>query len=94
MAQAASHAPKGAHAATAGAHNAPAHGGEGGARAASGPGFMLVVTGPSGAGKGTLVSHLLKTRPSCVFSVSATTRCVAAVSPMAASTSSWSLRSS
>jgi guanylate kinase len=35
---------------------------------------MLVVTGPSGAGKGTLVSHLLKTRPSCVFSVSATTR--------------------
>ena len=38
------------------------------------PGFILVVTGPSGAGKGTLVSHLLKQRPGCVFSVSATTR--------------------
>lgn len=37
-------------------------------------GFILVVTGPSGAGKGTLVAHLLKQRPECVFSVSATTR--------------------
>ena len=37
-------------------------------------GFILVVTGPSGAGKGTLVEHLLKQRPDCVFSVSATTR--------------------
>lgn len=37
-------------------------------------GFILVVTGPSGAGKGTLVSQLLKQRPECVFSVSATTR--------------------
>jgi guanylate kinase len=39
-----------------------------------GTGFLLVVTGPSGAGKGTLVDHLLKQRPDCVFSVSATTR--------------------
>ena len=45
-----------------------------GASAAPGPGFILVVTGPSGAGKGTLVSHLLHVRPNCVFSVSATTR--------------------
>jgi guanylate kinase len=37
-------------------------------------GFILVVTGPSGAGKGTLVEQLLKQRPDCVFSVSATTR--------------------
>jgi guanylate kinase len=37
-------------------------------------GFLLVVTGPSGAGKGTLVEQLLKARPDCVFSVSATTR--------------------
>jgi len=74
MAQAASHAPKGTHATAASAHSAAARGGDSGVRAASGPGFILVVTGPSGAGKGTLVSHLLKTRPSCVFSVSATTR--------------------
>ena len=39
-----------------------------------GTGFLLVVTGPSGAGKGTLVEHILKQRPDCVFSVSATTR--------------------
>ncbi len=38
------------------------------------PGFILVVTGPSGAGKGTLVARLLEQRPECVFSVSATTR--------------------
>lgn len=37
-------------------------------------GFILVVTGPSGAGKGTLVARLLEQRPDCVFSVSATTR--------------------
>jgi len=37
-------------------------------------GFLLVVSGPSGAGKGTLVSGLLEQRPDCVFSVSATTR--------------------
>ena len=40
----------------------------------AGPGFILVVTGPSGAGKGTLVEHLLRQRPDCVFSISATTR--------------------
>ena len=40
----------------------------------TGTGFLLVVTGPSGAGKGTLVEQLLKSRPDCVFSVSATTR--------------------
>jgi guanylate kinase len=37
-------------------------------------GFLLLVSGPSGAGKGTLVSYLLAHRPGCVFSVSATTR--------------------
>jgi len=42
--------------------------------AGKGAGFILVVTGPSGAGKGTLVEHLLRERPDCVFSVSATTR--------------------
>ena len=42
--------------------------------AKTGTGFLLVVTGPSGAGKGTLVEQLLKHRPDCVFSVSATTR--------------------
>jgi len=42
--------------------------------AATDTGFILVVTGPSGAGKGTLVEQLLKQRPDCVFSVSATTR--------------------
>lgn len=37
-------------------------------------GFLLVVSGPSGAGKGTLVERLLKERPECVFAVSSTTR--------------------
>jgi guanylate kinase len=37
-------------------------------------GFMLVVSGPSGAGKGTLVERLVKARPECVFSISSTTR--------------------
>lgn len=37
-------------------------------------GFVLVVSGPSGAGKGTLVERLMKARPECVFSISATTR--------------------
>ena len=42
--------------------------------AKSSVGFLLVLTGPSGAGKGTLVEHIVKQRPNCVFSVSATTR--------------------
>jgi len=37
-------------------------------------GFLLVLSGPSGAGKGTLVERLLQSRPDCVFAVSATTR--------------------
>ena len=41
---------------------------------ASAPGYVLVLSGPSGAGKGTLLAHLFANRPECVFSVSATTR--------------------
>jgi guanylate kinase len=37
-------------------------------------GFLLVISGPSGAGKGTLVERLMQARPDCRFSVSATTR--------------------
>lgn len=37
-------------------------------------GFLLVVSGPSGAGKGTLVQRLLAERPNCVFAISSTTR--------------------
>jgi guanylate kinase len=37
-------------------------------------GFLLVLSGPSGAGKGTLVERLVRLRPECVFSISATTR--------------------
>lgn len=37
-------------------------------------GFLLVLSGPSGAGKGTLVERLVGSRPDCVFSISATTR--------------------
>jgi guanylate kinase len=41
---------------------------------ATAPGYVLVLSGPSGAGKGTLLAHLFANRPECVFSVSATTR--------------------
>ena len=37
-------------------------------------GMLLVISGPSGAGKGTLVDRLLNTDPSFCFSVSVTTR--------------------
>ena len=37
-------------------------------------GLLLVISGPSGAGKGTLVSKLLDKDPSFAFSVSVTTR--------------------
>jgi len=37
-------------------------------------GFLMVLSGPSGAGKGTLVDRLLATRSDCIFSISATTR--------------------
>ena len=37
-------------------------------------GFLMVVSGPSGAGKGTLIARLMQARPNCRFSVSATTR--------------------
>jgi guanylate kinase len=37
-------------------------------------GFLLVLSGPSGAGKGTLVDRVVAVRPDCVFSISATTR--------------------
>jgi len=37
-------------------------------------GFLLVVSGPSGVGKGTLVERLLALRPECILSISVTTR--------------------
>lgn len=38
------------------------------------PGRLVVVSGPSGAGKGTIISTVLGRRPDLVLSVSATTR--------------------
>ncbi|HEY1868672.1 MAG TPA: guanylate kinase, partial [Candidatus Cybelea sp.] len=40
----------------------------------TGPGLLFVVSGPSGAGKDTLVEGLRANRPSLRYSVSATTR--------------------
>ena len=37
-------------------------------------GMLLVISGPSGVGKGTMVKDLMRRDPSVVFSVSATTR--------------------
>ena len=37
-------------------------------------GMLLVISGPSGTGKGTLIKRLMEEDPSLVFSVSATTR--------------------
>jgi guanylate kinase len=37
-------------------------------------GFLMVLSGPSGAGKGTLVERLLAARPECTFAISSTTR--------------------
>ena len=37
-------------------------------------GMLLVISGPSGTGKGTLIEKLMKDDPTLVFSVSATTR--------------------
>ncbi len=37
-------------------------------------GMLLVISGPSGTGKGTLIDRLMKEDPTLVFSVSATTR--------------------
>jgi guanylate kinase len=37
-------------------------------------GLLVVVSGPSGVGKGTILARLLGRRPECIFSISATTR--------------------
>lgn len=39
-----------------------------------GPGRLFVVSGPSGAGKGSVIREVLRRRPDLVLSVSATTR--------------------
>lgn len=40
----------------------------------SNPGKLVVLTGPSGVGKGTLLKHLLEQHPELCLSISATTR--------------------
>ncbi len=42
--------------------------------AGSGRGMLIVVSSPSGGGKGTLIDHVLKTVPSVSYSISYTTR--------------------
>ena len=37
-------------------------------------GILIVLSGPSGAGKGTVCQRLLKSLPGCQYSISATTR--------------------
>lgn len=37
-------------------------------------GKLIVISGPSGAGKGTVINEMMKTRSDCCFSVSVTTR--------------------
>lgn len=39
-----------------------------------GKGFLLVISGPAGAGKGTICNELLKRNEDMIFSISATTR--------------------
>lgn len=38
------------------------------------PGFIIIISGPSGVGKGTIIKEVLRTRPDLILSVSATTR--------------------
>ena len=38
------------------------------------PGLLIIISGPSGAGKGTICQSLLQHRPDIFYSISATTR--------------------